>query len=79
MYLRMLTNEMNTPLSLKAYPKHNFIFEIESWFDQWLEILDEHELVNNQLEDYIDLCEGVQCIKKDLSVSQNKHCTHRKH
>lgn len=69
MYLSMLTNEMATPLSLNTYSdEYNRVYSITEWFDQWLEILDDHELVNNQLEDYVDICGGVECIKKDLRV-----------
>lgn len=72
LYINQLTNEMGTPLSLSGPHDYRFIFKIDEWFDQWLYILDSHELVNNQLEDYAELCKGVQCIKKYHSCS-NKH------
>lgn len=72
LYINQLTNEMDTPLSLRGHRDHRFIFKIDEWFDQWLYILDSHELVNNQLEDYAELCKGVQCIKKYHSCF-NKH------
>ena len=69
MYISMLTNEMATPLSLSSYDSEfNRVYSISEWFDQWLIILDDHELVNNQLEDFAELCGGVECIKKDFSV-----------
>ena len=66
-YIQQITNDMKTSLALPVY-KEYFIYDIDAWFDQWLYILDEHELENNQLEDFLDLCDDIQCIKKDFIV-----------
>ena len=66
-YIQQITNDMRTSLSLPVY-KEYFIYDIDAWFDQWLLILDEHELENNQLEDFLDLCDDIECIKKDFIV-----------
>ena len=66
-YIQQITNDMRTSLSLPVY-KEYFIYDIDTWFDQWLLILDEHELENNQLEDFLDLCDDIECIKKDFIV-----------
>ena len=66
-YIQQITNDMRTSLSLPVY-KEYFIYDIDASFDQWLLILDEHELENNQLEDFLDLCDDIECIKKDFIV-----------
>ena len=69
LYVHYLANEVENPLSLSRTSKeHELFYPIEDWFDQWLFILDNLDLENNQMEDFVELCNNIQCIKKDLSV-----------
>ena len=69
MYISQLTNEMETPLSARIFDEnHRMVFSMIDLFDQWLMILDNHELINNHLDDFYELCGGVECIKKDSFV-----------